>query len=56
MITNPSPLIAIIFTISILVGCGGGGGSSSSSSTANGTAQAVEFKSLPSSMAVTGGN
>lgn len=32
MITNPSPLIAIIFTISILVGCGGGGGSSSSGS------------------------
>jgi hypothetical protein len=32
MKTNPSPLIAIIFTISILVGCGGGGGSSSTSS------------------------
>jgi hypothetical protein len=35
MKTNPSPLIAIIFTISILVGCGGGGGSSSSSSTSS---------------------
>jgi hypothetical protein len=29
MRTNPSPLITIIFTISILVGCGGGGTSSS---------------------------
>jgi len=35
MKTNPSQLIAIIFTISILVGCGGGGSSGSSSSTSS---------------------
>jgi hypothetical protein len=38
MKTIPSPLIAIIFTISILVGCGGGGGSSSSGSTSSSVA------------------
>ncbi len=32
MKTNPSPLIAIIFTVSILVGCGGGGGGGGGSS------------------------
>jgi hypothetical protein len=38
MKTNPSPFIAIFFSISILVGCGGGGGSSSSSSSSSGSA------------------